>query len=99
MHMSNNKTLHNTWTVYILRTSKNTLYTGQTNNVERRLKEHKEHKRGAKYMRKFDSFELVYTEEFETKSEAMKREYFLKQMTKAEKERFLKDRLCTHKYK
>jgi putative endonuclease len=77
--------------VYILRTSSNTLYIGQTNNLEKRLKEHKEHKRGAKYMRAFDSFELVYTEEFETRSEAMKREYVLKQMTKKEKERLIKE--------
>jgi putative endonuclease len=75
--------------VYILRTSGNTLYIGQTNNLEKRMKEHREHKRGAKYMRSFDSFELVYTEEFETRSEAMKREYVLKQMTKSEKERLI----------
>jgi len=79
--------------VYILRTSSNTLYIGQTNNLEKRLKEHKEHKRGAKYMRAFDSFELVYTEEFGTRSEAMKREIQLKRLTKLQKESLLASKL------
>jgi len=79
--------------VYILRTSANTLYIGQTNNLEKRLKEHKEHKRGAKYMRAFDSFELVYTEEFGKRSEAMKREIQLKRLTKLQKESLLASKL------
>ena len=81
------------FTVYILRTSSNTLYIGQTNDLEKRLKEHKEHKRGAKYMRSFDSFELVYIEEFETRSEAMKREIQLKKLTKLQKESLLASKL------
>lgn len=77
--------------VYILRTSSNTLYIGQTNNLERRLKEHNENsKKSAKYMRYFSSFELVYTEEFESRSEAMKREVQLKKLTKAKKEALIK---------
>jgi putative endonuclease len=73
--------------VYILRTSSNTLYVGQTNNLEKRLKEHRNKKsRSAKYTRYFDSFVLVYSEDFPTRSEAMKREYELKQWTKAKKE-------------
>ena len=71
--------------VYILRTNKNTLYTGQTNDLEKRLAKHRSG-RGAKYMKCFESFELVYTEQFETLSEALKREYEIKQMTKANKE-------------
>jgi putative endonuclease len=72
--------------VYILRTSKNTLYTGQTNNLEKRLKEHKSHtKRSAKYMKYFADFKLVYNEEFETRSEAMKREAELKKLSKKKK--------------
>lgn len=73
--------------VYILRTSSNTLYIGQTNNLNNRLKEHKNKKtRSAKYTRYFDSFELVYTEIFPTRSEAMKREWKLKQLSRAKKE-------------
>lgn len=73
--------------VYILRTSSNTLYIGQTNNLEKRIKEHKNKKdRSAKYIRYFDSFELVYSEQYPTRNEAMRREYELKTWTKAKKE-------------
>ena len=76
-----------TYFVYILRTSSNTLYIGQTNNLEKRIKEHKTKRgRSAKYMRSFLAFELVYKEEYKTKSEALKREYELKTWTKAKKE-------------
>lgn len=74
--------------VYILRTSKNTLYIGQTNNLEKRIKEHKG-KRGAKYLRFFKSFKLVYKELLETRSAALKREYQLKQFSKLEKEELI----------
>ena len=77
------------FTVYILRTSANTLYIGQTNNLEKRLKQH-ETKRGAKYLRMFDSFSLVYQEEHKTLSEALKREIELKKLTKKDKEKLLR---------
>lgn len=73
--------------VYILRTSSNTLYIGQTNNLEKRLKQHKEKSsKSAKYMRYFSSCDLVYSEIYPTRSEAMKRECQLKKLTKAQKE-------------
>ena len=79
------------YTVYILRTSKNTLYTGQTNNLEKRLLEHKSHsKKSAKYMRAFESFELVYTEKYKTRSLALKREAEIKRLTKTQKEILIK---------
>ncbi len=71
--------------VYILRTSSNTLYTGQTNNLKKRLEQHK-NKKGAKYIKYFDSFELVYFEFLTTRSDAMKRERELKQLSKIKKE-------------
>jgi putative endonuclease len=75
------------YTVYILRTSANTLYTGQTNNLEKRLKEHKNKTtRSAKYLRSFKSFELVYKENCPTLSQALKREIEIKKLTHAEKE-------------
>ena len=75
------------FTVYMLRTSSDTLYIGQTNNLERRLKEHKNKTaKSAKYMKYFDSFVLVYTESYATRKEAMQREWELKQWTKAKKE-------------
>ena len=73
------------FTVYILRTNKNTLYTGYTNNLRGRLAKHKA-KKGAKHLRMFKSFKLVYTEEFKTRSEAMRREFELKKLSKQEKE-------------
>ncbi|MGD0522962.1 MAG: GIY-YIG nuclease family protein [Candidatus Microgenomates bacterium] len=76
--------------VYILRTSGNTLYIGQTNNLARRLAEHKSKSvRGAKYIRSFDFFELVYTEKFKTRTEAIQREYQLKQLPKVDKEKLV----------
>lgn len=73
--------------IYILRTSANTLYVGQTNNLENRIKEHQNKtKRSAKYMRAFSSFTLVYVEKHESLSEVLKREYQLKQLTKKQKE-------------
>ena len=76
--------------VYFLRTSKNTLYIGQTNNLAKRLKEHSDKKgKGSKYMRSFKSFKLVYKEEHKTRSEALKREHELKKLTKIEKEKLV----------
>lgn len=79
------------YTVYILRTSSNTFYTGQTNNLEKRLKEHKNKtKRSAKYMRSFKSFKLVYSETHPTLSLALKREIELKKLSHAKKEILIK---------
>lgn len=82
--------------VYILRTSSNTLYVGQTNNLKKRLLEHqKKNTRSAKYLRCFDSFKLVYFEKFMTRQETMKREYELKQWSKAKKEKLIKKNLVS----
>lgn len=79
------------YAVYILRTSLNTLYVGQTNNLEKRIKEHRsKNNKSAKYLRYFDSCQLVYSEECSTRSEAMKREFELKKWTKAKKEALIK---------
>ena len=73
--------------VYILRTSKNTLYVGQTNNLEKRMKEHKEKSRkSAKYLRMFSDFTLVYSEKYYSRSEVLMREAELKKLSKGEKE-------------
>jgi putative endonuclease len=76
--------------VYILRTDKNTLYTGYTVNLQKRLQAHKSKaSTAAKYLRKFKSFNLVYSEEFLTKSEALKREAQIKKLTKLDKENLI----------
>ncbi len=70
--------------VYILRCSDDSLYTGWTNNLEKRIKAHSNGK-GAKYTKARLPVELVYFEEFEDKIEAMRREYAIKKLTRKEK--------------
>ena len=70
--------------VYILKCSDNTLYTGWTNNLEKRLKVHQSGK-GAKYTRGRLPVELLYFEEFEEKSDALKREIRIKKLSKEKK--------------
>lgn len=73
------------WYLYILRCGDGTLYTGITTDVERRLEAHRQG-RGAKYTRGREPLELAYQEECGTHSEALKREYAVKQLTREEKE-------------
>ncbi len=71
---------------YVLKTSGGTFYTGQTSDLENRINQHKSKgAKCAKYLRKFESFELVYFEEVETRSEALKRELQIKQKSHASK--------------
>lgn len=79
---------HFMYTLYILRTNKNTLYTGITNNIQTRLLKHR-NKKGSKYLKMFESFKLVYTEELENKSDALKREAEIKKLTKSQKEKLI----------
>ena len=76
---------------YILRCGDNSLYTGWTNNLDKRLEMHKTGK-GAKYTKARLPVELVYYETFDTKEDAMRREYAIKQMNKKEKEKLIRDR-------
>lgn len=77
--------------VYILKCKDNTLYTGYTNDLAHRLKMHTEGK-GAKYTRGRGPFEIVYTEGFITKEEAMRREYEIKKLSRMEKSELIEDR-------
>lgn len=70
--------------VYILQCGDGTLYTGYTNDLQKRIEKH-ENGEGAKYTRGRGPFQLVYTENFSTKSLAMKREYEIKKLTRSEK--------------
>ncbi len=69
---------------YILECKDGTYYTGWTNNLEKRLKDHNDGK-GAKYTKSRLPVSLVYYEEFQTKEEAMRREYAIKRMSRNEK--------------
>lgn len=74
--------------VYIVKCKDNTLYTGWTNNLDKRIKAHNEGK-GAKYTRGRGPIELVYFEEFEEKVKAMKREYEIKKMNRTSKDKLI----------
>lgn len=76
--------------VYILFCNDGSLYTGYTNNLENRLKKHNSGK-GAKYTRSRLPCRMVYHESYQTKSEAMKREYYIKHhMTREDKLELIK---------
>jgi len=78
--------------VYILKCSDETLYTGWTNNLDKRLEAHNSGK-GAKYTRVRLPVKLVYYEEYEDKIEAMKREYEIKRLTRKEKINLIENKL------
>ena len=78
------------WYVYILLCGDGTLYTGITDDVERRLAAHRSGK-GAKYTRGRGPLELVYTEAKPDKSAALRREIEIKRLTRLQKERLIAD--------
>jgi putative endonuclease len=75
------------WHVYIVECSDKTLYTGITNNLERRITQHNEGK-GAKYTRGRGPVALIKSFTCSSKSEALKLEYKIKQLSKEEKLNF-----------
>ena len=79
-----------TYFVYMLETQRGTIYTGITTDVQRRYREHLEglHKKGAKgakYTNANKPVRLLYIKEYETKSEALKEEYRIKQLRREQK--------------
>ncbi len=72
------------WYVYLLSCGDGSLYCGITDDVERRLEMHRSGK-GAKYTRGRGPLELIYTEELPSRSDALKREAFIKQLSRKEK--------------
>lgn len=75
--------------VYIVRCHDDTLYTGWTNHLEKRIQTHNSG-HGAKYTQSRRPVKLVYYECYASKSEAMKREYAIKQLSRKEKEILIK---------
>ena len=76
---------------YILKCKDDSLYTGWTNDLKKRITSHNAGK-VAKYTKARRPVELVYYEEFQTREEAMKREYAIKQLKRKEKEALIKTR-------
>ena len=76
---------------YIVRCADGTFYTGWTNDIEKRIQAHNSGG-GAKYTRSRLPVTLVYYESYETKEEAMSREWHIKRMTRAQKMKLFSDR-------
>ena len=76
------------WLVYMLRCADDSLYTGITNDLEKRLETHNAGK-GARYTRARLPVKVVYQELVENRSSASIREYQLKQLSRSEKQRLL----------
>lgn len=77
------------WSLYLLRTADNSLYTGVSTDVHRRLIEHQNtdgKNKGAKALRGRTPLSLVYSVEVGNRSEALKLEYRVKQLSRSEKE-------------
>ena len=80
----------NSWVVYILRCGDDSLYTGITNNLDKRLEAHRSGK-GAKYTRGRLPLTLELYRAVESKSEALKLEYKVKKIPKNKKIEYLRD--------
>ncbi|QSG11892.1 putative endonuclease containing a URI domain [Halapricum desulfuricans] len=74
--------------VYVLECADGTFYTGYTTDVQRRVADHQAGE-GAKYTRGRTPVELVHVESYDDRSEAMSREYEVKQLSRAAKERLV----------
>jgi putative endonuclease len=74
------------WFVYIVRCADNTLYTGITTDIARRVREHNREQVGSKYTRAKRPVTLVYHESVSNRSEALKREAAIKKLSKQQKE-------------
>ena len=74
------------WTVYILKCADNSLYTGITTDIDRRVDEHNNcNKKGARYTRARRPVSLVYQEGCTDRAHASKREHALKKLPRTEK--------------
>jgi putative endonuclease len=84
--------LHPSWFVYLLRCADNTLYTGITTDLKRRLDEHNgenSSKKGARYTRHRRPVVLVYSETLATRASASQREYAIKQLSRTAKDQLI----------
>lgn len=77
------------WTLYIVECADKTLYTGITNDLERRIEEHNTSDKGAKYTRARRPVALVYSCQYNDRSEASKAEYSIKKLSKTQKEELI----------
>jgi putative endonuclease len=78
--------IHVTYYVYIVRCCDNTLYTGYTTDLDKRIDAHNNHKSGSKYCKSRRPVNLVYFEEYDNQTDALKREYAIKQLSRKQKD-------------
>ncbi|MGL4254289.1 MAG: GIY-YIG nuclease family protein [Fusobacteriaceae bacterium] len=78
------------WYLYIIRCEDNSLYTGITTDVERRFEQHFL-KKGAKYTKSHKAKKIEIVMEFKNRSEASKKEYFIKNLGKSRKEELIRN--------
>lgn len=79
--------------VYLVECADGTLYCGYTKDLIRRVSEHNDSKKGSKYTRAKRPVELVYSEEYATLSEALKREYQIKQLSSQAKQALIQSKV------
>ena len=77
------------WIVYIIRCDDDTLYTGVTTDLERRFREHRDLRCGAKYFNGRKPLEVVYSENGHDRSSACRREAAIKKLSREEKLRLV----------
>lgn len=80
------------WHIYIVRCRDGTLYTGITDDIAKRMVAHNAGK-GAKYTRGRGPVTLVYSEQAKSHSQALRREYRIKQLSRVEKESVIAGKL------
>ena len=83
------------WYLYVVRCSDDTLYTGVTTDISRRVHEHNTTSKGAKYTRTWRPVELVYWIDFDNRSSAQKAEYKFKKLTRKQKDEVINERYTT----
>jgi len=82
------------WYLYLIRCSDGSLYTGIATDVERRLKEHRQNgNKGAKYLKGRGPLTLVFQQKIGSRSLALRTERNVKKLSKANKEKLIKNQL------
>ena len=77
------------WFVYILQCNDQTLYTGVTTDLDRRVEEHNSGSKGAKYTTARRPVKMVYSEQLDSRSSAQQREHQIKSLTRRQKQQLI----------
>lgn len=80
--------------VYVLECADRSLYTGYTTDLKKRIAEHNDSKRGARYTRGRRPVTLKYSEQFKTAGQALSRESAIKRLSRVQKLALINSKLC-----